>query len=274
MGPKRLISVVFLIVFLAIQVETASGLDWIGGEVCAGPWSIWPDESTTADVINFSGPLNQTYSNDCYAEGAAGGSPALSINHSSRSVELWFQPPAPEFCLTLWDLVCGLEGDFGPLEEGQWLFYCNNPIAYFSLPFYVAPEPALLLLGPNGGESFAAGTQQTIQWETQGTIEEVLVEYSTNSGQAWTAVEPPNEGNSGTYLWQVPDVNSTECLVRVSDVGDADVNDISDGQFTIFICQRSLAGDLNGDCYVDFRDLAIAFTEWLTCGNPYDPDCF
>ncbi len=274
MRPRRLISVVFLAGFFAFQVGTTSGLGWIGGEFCTGPWYIEPDEPTTTDVINFSGPLNQTYSNGCYAEGAAGGSPTISINHSSKTVELWFQPPPPDVCLTLWNPVCGLGGDFGPLEEGQWLFYCDNPIAYFSLPFYVAPEAALLLLEPNGGESFASGTQQTIHWETQGTVSEVLVEYSTNNGQAWDAVSPPNVGNSGTYQWLVPDANSTQCLVRVSDANDPDVNDTSDGQFTIFICQRSLAGDLNGDCYVDFKDLAVAFAEWLTCGNPYDPDCF
>ena len=33
------------------------------------------------------------------------------------------------------------------------------------------------------------------------------------------------------------------------------------------------AADLNGDCYVDFADLAILMGEWLACGNPLDPNC-
>jgi hypothetical protein len=274
MKPTRLVSVVFLAGFLTIQVGTVSGISWIGGEVCPGSWSIEPNEPTTADWIAFSGPADQVYGNDCVAEKNAGGFPLLYFNASLKTIELGFYPPPPETCPLVYDPVCGLMGEIGSLEEGQWFFYGENPVATFSLSFYVAPEFALLLVKPNGGESFAAGTQQTIQWETQGTVAQVLVEYSTDNGQTWTPVEPPNEGNSGTYQWQVPDANSTECLVRISDANNPDVNDLSDGQFTIFICQRSLAGDLNGDCYVNFNDMAIAFAEWLTCGNPYDPDCF
>jgi hypothetical protein len=86
-------------------------------------------------------------------------------------------------------------------------------------------------------------------------------------------VDPPNVGNTGSYEWIVPDVNSQQCLVRVSDVANPQEGDTSDQVFTIFVCQRSLAGDLNNDCYVDFRDIAVIAMDWLNCGNPYDPLC-
>lgn len=31
--------------------------------------------------------------------------------------------------------------------------------------------------------------------------------------------------------------------------------------------------DLNGDCYVDWRDFAIFVSEWLQCAEPTDPAC-
>jgi hypothetical protein len=37
----------------------------------------------------------------------------------------------------------------------------------------------------------------------------------------------------GSYNWTIPTTPSTQCLVRISDVDNAAVNDVSDGTFTI-----------------------------------------
>jgi len=34
-----------------------------------------------------------------------------------------------------------------------------------------------------------------------------------------------------------------------------------------------LAGDITGDCYVDFEDLKLFAEDWLKCNNPEDPNC-
>lgn len=134
--------------------------------------------------------------------------------------------------------------------------------------------PKIELLAPNGGENLTAGSTYPISWNSIPEINEVLVEYSTNNGQDWTEVDPPNSGNTGSYDWEpVPTVDSNKCLVRVSDANDPNVYDVSDGLFTIFECQVPIIGDLNKDCYVDFRDMAIFSMHWLECGNPFDPDC-
>lgn len=137
-----------------------------------------------------------------------------------------------------------------------------------------AYDAALSLLAPNGGEDIMAGGAYTIQWETEGEISDVLIEYSTNNGQDWTVVGPPNVGNTGSYQWDpVPLADSNQCLLRISDTSDPSVYDTSDGLFTIFICQDPFVGDLNEDCYLDFRDFAIFAGHWLECGNPFDPAC-
>lgn len=38
-------------------------------------------------------------------------------------------------------------------------------------------------------------------------------------------------------------------------------------------CVRTLRGDLNGDCYVNFIDLAEFCDQWLECSTPFDPAC-
>ena len=71
----------------------------------------------------------------------------------------------------------------------------------------------------------------------------------------------------------MPAVDSSDCLIRVSDARDRGSYDTSDAAFSIFTCYAKLTADLNGDCYVDFADLAILMGEWLACGNPLDPNC-
>jgi hypothetical protein len=39
------------------------------------------------------------------------------------------------------------------------------------------------------------------------------------------------------------------------------------------MCEVKLAGDVNGDCYVNFTDLAIMANNWLKCNNTMDPEC-
>jgi hypothetical protein len=127
----------------------------------------------------------------------------------------------------------------------------------------------LTLLAPNGGEQFVAGSTYDITWDTNDVIENVFIEYSADNGANWTGVD--TTANSGSYSWTVADVNSNQCLVRVSDAGFPAASDVSDSVFRIYRC--TLAHDSNHDCIVDFRDFADFASEWLLCGDPADPDC-
>lgn len=131
----------------------------------------------------------------------------------------------------------------------------------------------LRIILPNGGENWIAGKMQNIQWEISDTnaIPNVHIEYSTNNGQGWNDVN--TVPNTGSYNWLVPQVTSNQCLVRISNAADANVFDVSDNTFIIYQCRLNSKADLNGDCKVDFTDLAIFANDWLKCGNPFDPVC-
>ncbi len=133
--------------------------------------------------------------------------------------------------------------------------------------YHYPPSDArsLQVLDPNGGETIVAGSTYTITWASNGPVREVLIKFSV------TPVEPANVGNTGSYHWQVPIVNSDQCQIRISDTTFTNIYDTSDSPFTIFECK--LKGDLNGDCKVDFEDMAVWAGEWLACGsNPFDPN--
>jgi hypothetical protein len=136
--------------------------------------------------------------------------------------------------------------------------------------YEISEEPNLILLDPNGGETFIAGRQHTVRWASAGAVRDVKIEYSTNDGTGWQEVNPANYGDTGSYNWTLPSVDSNQCLVRIKDRNFATATDTTDTSFTIFRCL--LQGDVTGDCHVNFEDFAVMSNEWLECGNPFDAD--
>lgn len=134
-----------------------------------------------------------------------------------------------------------------------------------------AAPPSITLLEPNGEEVIMAGITYTITWQNQGTIDNILIEFSVDNGKIWSEVYPPNVGNTGQYEWLVPMVDAQQCLVRVSSAVNPAVYDVSNKTFSIYQCV--LSGDVTGDCIVNLYDLAVMALDWLGCANPYDPNC-
>ncbi|RKY38312.1 MAG: hypothetical protein DRP72_02010, partial [Candidatus Omnitrophota bacterium] len=93
---------------------------------------------------------------------------------------------------------------------------------------------ALHLLSPNGGEEWVVGTAENITWERTGSIQNVKLEYSTNSGTTFPyLIVASTDASTGSYGWDIPDAISNTLRVRVSDASDSTVYDISDADFII-----------------------------------------
>ena len=116
---------------------------------------------------------------------------------------------------------------------------------------------------PNGGESWLAGTSQNITWNAQG-IPSVDIEYSTDNGLSWTPIVMTAPG-SGSYEWSpIPDVNSTQCKVRVKDSDDGSPADESDAVFIIHPVQDiTVLSPNGGEVYVAGDPVEIT---WNTQG--------
>ena len=114
------------------------------------------------------------------------------------------------------------------------------------------PAPSLTVVSPNGGEDLSAGTTQEITWSSQGTVDNVKIEYSVNNGADWIEIVASTE-NDGSYIWEVPCNISDESLVRVSDADDS-VSDESDAVFSIS-CELPPLGI---DAIIEFFDESVA----------------
>ena len=79
---------------------------------------------------------------------------------NTREIRLRFQPPASEGCTTM-SPVCGLEGSFGHLAAGQWVFLCTQSGINFSIPFKVTTDTSRLVyyVDPR-----ARGSQKGTSW--------------------------------------------------------------------------------------------------------------
>ena len=99
---------------------------------------------------------------------------------------------------------------------------------------------AVLGTQPGNGETWPAGTLQSIIWRTTGKIDNVKLEYSTDAGATYPAANlisasTPNVGSPlQAYTWMVQDLVSTLMRVRISDSRSQFVNLVSAASPTNF----------------------------------------
>lgn len=93
-------------------------------------------------------------------------------------------------------------------------------------------NPTITVTSPNGGESWEAESNHSITWNSQ-DVTNVKIEYSSNGGSTWNTIIASTPSD-GTYTWVLPDIESTNCLVRITDTGDPSVTDVSDNVFEIY----------------------------------------
>ncbi len=95
----------------------------------------------------------------------------------------------------------------------------------------------LSLTAPVGGETWVTREEHNISWTTTtGSIPLVNIDYSKNdfgSDVNVVVADYANVVSPNSYPWSIPDDRSTTVKVRVSDVRDVTVNDISPADFTI-----------------------------------------
>jgi ELWxxDGT repeat protein len=99
-------------------------------------------------------------------------------------------------------------------------------------PFTVLEAGTITVTSPNGGETWKRGENKTIQWSSTGTVGNVTVEYSTAGTSGTFVAIATNINNTGSYTWNVPDVASNQCVVRVSS-HQYNVSDTSNSTFSI-----------------------------------------
>jgi hypothetical protein len=98
--------------------------------------------------------------------------------------------------------------------------------------------PQVVVVYPNGGESFNSGDSVTIQWvaSDNGIIDSLTIFFSSDGGSIWDTLAA-GEANDSSYLWIIPSISTTQGLIRIL-AFDGALNageDQSDSTFTILL---------------------------------------
>jgi len=98
--------------------------------------------------------------------------------------------------------------------------------------FTISEAPNVVLVSPNGGENWLAGSQYSITWNFV-NVQKLKLEYSSNNGSDWNSIDSSVTPNLGSYIWTVPNTPSTSCKVRITAMENGPVSDQSDRVFSI-----------------------------------------
>ncbi len=119
---------------------------------------------------------------------------------------------------------------------------------------------------PNGGESLGAQSTHDITWSSSGSGNYVKIEYSTDNGINWIEITAETE-NDGSHPWTIPNIDSSECLVRIGET-DGDPSDTSDGVFSIDpIPTIEVTAPNGGETWQVASQQTITWTAIGTAGN-------
>ena len=98
------------------------------------------------------------------------------------------------------------------------LFLGVSFIIFLSCASKPLPDKGVTILSPKANDVLKAGESYDILWKAEPTESEfgamVTVEFSKDGGKSWKKVEE-NVPNKGKYAWKVPQIDSTQCKVRV-----------------------------------------------------------
>ena len=129
----------------------------------------------------------------------------------------------------------------------------------------VVDEKTVHVMKPNGGEMWLVDTIENITWYTTGPITDVKIEYSTSdTSTVWNEIDQSTP-NDGVFEWAIPETPTNEARIRISDVSNPLVNDISDTIFTIanpddfiYVDNSSISPDENGTKQDPFKTITAA----------------
>lgn len=83
----------------------------------------------------------------------------------------------------------------------------------------------IMVTYPIGGEGFVPNESTIIHWDAFGNQGTFTVQYSANNGGIWNTIVSGLSGSTRLYSWNVPNIVSSEALVRVIRGGQSDQSD-------------------------------------------------
>jgi hypothetical protein len=126
--------------------------------------------------------------------------------------------------------------------------------------FTTISAPELQLLSPTGIESWAAKSVHEIEWASE-NIRRVEIEFTSNNGGSWSVIVDSTSEEQTSYSWQLPDISSEQCKIKLTDVDNVNIFATNETPFEIFqyreddipiAVTRTFPSTLSSDSYIMF----------------------
>ena len=101
----------------------------------------------------------------------------------------------------------------------------------------VTGNPAITLTAPASGSKWNSSVSNEITWDSE-FIADVKIELSVDNGSSWTEIVESTSASHRYFNWAASNLTSTDCLIKVSDIANPNVFDVTDVTFTL--CQLDL----------------------------------
>ncbi len=201
---KYIISIIVAFLVFSSNAQSIEITSPNGGEF----YNANTSQTITWNVSGSVPPMDLYYTTD---NGVSWSLYATGINAAAESY-IWTVPNDPSN-------VCLIRFEAGAIAD--------TSDAVFSINFN---NNAIVLTSPNGGEIYSGGSSQTVTWTNTGPVGSLEMFYSIDNGASWVSYASGINAFSGSFSWTVPNVTSTQCLVRLT---DGIASDESNAVFTI-----------------------------------------
>ncbi|MBK6962643.1 MAG: T9SS type A sorting domain-containing protein [Bacteroidales bacterium] len=105
---------------------------------------------------------------------------------------------------------------------------------FFAATSITLQAQSITLLAPNGGEAWLVDSYEDVSWTGQGLGNVLKLEFSPDGGVDWWYFGEVNSApNGGSAMVFVPPFLSQNALLKITDISNPAVSDISDATFTV-----------------------------------------
>jgi photosystem II stability/assembly factor-like uncharacterized protein len=139
-------------------------------------------------------------------------------------------------------------------------------VALFLCSCVIANAQYLFLLSPNGGETVAVGSSQSITWASIG-INEIDIEYSSNNGVTFTTIATNVSVFSNSYSWIVSGTPTTSALIRLKESTSGLLTDVSAATFNVVSPSLLISYPTAGLLFNPNQQINITWTGLIVSNN-------
>jgi hypothetical protein len=128
-------------------------------------------------------------------------------------------------------------------------------------------KETIAITAPSASQLIPAHSNFVVTWRDTRTagVTGYSIDLSHDGGESFEQIGQV-QGNPGSFLWTTPDIDSNNCMLRITDADNPAITDTS-SIFYLYQCNTPNQGDINDDCYVTAKDFALLASAWLnTCG--------